>query len=61
MTFDIILYEFHAVAGKITLNRLDKLNSFNSKMHEELRRCMKSVSEGVDAFINKSEAKFTGK
>ncbi len=97
-TFETILYEFHQGVAKITLNRPEKLNSFNSEMHEELRSCLKSVSEdrsircllltgngrgfcagqdlsddditsgaqmpdlgeGVSAFIDKREAKFSG-
>ena len=43
MRFDTILFEVDNGVARLTLNRPDKLNSFNAKMHQEIRECMKSV------------------
>lgn len=44
MSFETLLFEVTAGVAKLVLNRPDKLNSFNQKMHAEIRECMKEVS-----------------
>lgn len=44
MSFETLLFDVEDGVGKLQLNRPDKLNSFNLKMHEELRVCMKEVA-----------------
>ena len=48
MNFDTILFEKIGGYAKITLNRPDKLNSFNTQMHAELREALDAV-EGDSA------------
>ena len=42
--------EFKAADGvaRLTLNRPDKLNSFNAQMHQEIRECLKTVERNAD-------------
>ena len=37
MAYDHILYESRGGVGRLTLNRPDRLNSFNDAMHAEVR------------------------
>jgi len=46
MAFDTILFEEEGAAATITLNRPDKLNSFNTRMHEELADALDRVERG---------------
>lgn len=43
MTFETIEFMVDEGFARLTLNRPDKLNSFNAKMHEEVRAVMKTV------------------
>ncbi|MGH9203036.1 MAG: 2-(1,2-epoxy-1,2-dihydrophenyl)acetyl-CoA isomerase PaaG [Vicinamibacterales bacterium] len=43
MNYETILFAVEQGAARITLNRPDKLNSFNVKMHEELRDALGKV------------------
>jgi 2-(1,2-epoxy-1,2-dihydrophenyl)acetyl-CoA isomerase len=43
MSYETILFSNEGGAARITLNRPDKLNSFNVKMHEELRDALSKV------------------
>ncbi|HMK85867.1 MAG TPA: 2-(1,2-epoxy-1,2-dihydrophenyl)acetyl-CoA isomerase PaaG [Steroidobacteraceae bacterium] len=43
MSYETILYGLDRGIARITLNRPDKLNSFNLRMHEELRHALASV------------------
>jgi len=43
MSYETILFSNEGGAARITLNRPDKLNSFNVKMHEELRDAVSKV------------------
>lgn len=43
MRLDAVLLEVHDAIARITLNRPDKLNSFNVQMHEQLRDALNAV------------------
>ncbi len=43
MTFTTIEFVIEDALARMTLNRPDKLNSFNAQMHEEVREAMKTV------------------
>ena len=43
MKFNAILLDIASGVAKITLNRPDKLNSFTSEMHVELKQAMKAI------------------
>ena len=43
MSYETILFEIKEGVARLTLNRPDKLNSFNTLMHREIRECMKTV------------------
>lgn len=43
MTLTTIEFVIEDALARLTLNRPDKLNSFNAKMHEEVREAMKTV------------------
>lgn len=45
MSFDTIIFELEDGVARLTLNRPDKLNSFNARMHSEIRECLKSVEQ----------------
>ena len=52
MTYETILYSVDAGVGRITLNRPDKLNSFNSQMHSELRAALaRLVPDGARVLV----------
>jgi enoyl-CoA hydratase/carnithine racemase len=52
MNYQTILYEIKDGAGRLTLNRPEKLNSFNELMHEEVRQVLiKLKSEPVRALL----------
>ena len=45
MTFENILFEVKGSIARLTLNRPDKMNSFNTAMHAELRVALDQVQE----------------
>jgi 2-(1,2-epoxy-1,2-dihydrophenyl)acetyl-CoA isomerase len=46
MSHETILFGIEDGIARLTLNRPDKLNSFNVKMHEEVRGALSSLSSG---------------
>ncbi|HUX72498.1 MAG TPA: 2-(1,2-epoxy-1,2-dihydrophenyl)acetyl-CoA isomerase PaaG [Steroidobacteraceae bacterium] len=46
MSYETILFSLDAGIARLTLNRPDKLNSFNTKMHGEVRRALAHLSGG---------------
>src|SRR4030081_3593801 len=52
MSYQTILYEIKDGAGRLTLNRPEKLNSFNEQMHEEVREVLRKIkTEPVRALL----------
>jgi 2-(1,2-epoxy-1,2-dihydrophenyl)acetyl-CoA isomerase len=45
MSYESILFEVDSGIARLTLNRPDKLNSFNVQMHAEVRQALSSVPE----------------
>ena len=45
MSYDSILFSIDAGIAHLTLNRPDKLNSFNSRMHTEVQQAIKTLPE----------------
>jgi 2-(1,2-epoxy-1,2-dihydrophenyl)acetyl-CoA isomerase len=51
MTYETILFDVKDGVARITLNRPDKMNSFNAKMHEELRAALESIGTANKARV----------
>ncbi len=53
MNFETIEFDVENGVARLTLNRPDKLNSFNAQMHDEVREAMKTVigDEGVRCLL----------
>lgn len=51
MDFKNILFELHEGVARITLNRPDKLNSFTTVMHEELRQALDHIQAHNEARV----------
>jgi 2-(1,2-epoxy-1,2-dihydrophenyl)acetyl-CoA isomerase len=51
MIFEHIVFERDDGVARITLNRPDKLNSFNEAMHHELRQALDAIQEDPDARV----------
>ena len=45
MSYETILFEVDSGVARLTLNRPDKLNSFNVQMHGEVRQALASIPE----------------
>jgi 2-(1,2-epoxy-1,2-dihydrophenyl)acetyl-CoA isomerase len=45
MSYETILFEVDSGIARLTLNRPDKLNSFNTQMHGEIRQALSSIPE----------------
>ncbi len=45
MSYESLLFSIEGGIARVTLNRPDKLNSFNVQMHEELRSALQKVSD----------------
>ncbi len=43
MSYETIIFEVDSGVARLTLNRPDKLNSFNTQMHAEVRQALSSV------------------
>ena len=50
MSYDTILFSLDGGIARLTLNRPDKLNSFNTQMHSEVQQALASLS-GSDARV----------
>ena len=52
MAYETILFSLEDGIARLTLNRPDKLNSFNATMHAELREALARVGrEGARALV----------
>lgn len=51
MTYTHLLFTVADGIARITLNRPDKLNSFNDRMHEEMREALASVREDTSVRV----------
>src|SRR5579884_2019463 len=51
MAYETVLLEQTGPIARITLNRPDKLNSFNTTMHQELRDALRSVEHSARAIV----------
>lgn len=53
MTFETILFEIQQGAARLTLNRPEKLNSFTTRMHAEIRAALTELeaTEGVRVLV----------
>jgi 2-(1,2-epoxy-1,2-dihydrophenyl)acetyl-CoA isomerase len=49
MTYQNILFSIEGGIARITLNRPDRLNSFNAEMHLELRDALTRTRDGMPA------------
>ncbi|HEY2462753.1 MAG TPA: 2-(1,2-epoxy-1,2-dihydrophenyl)acetyl-CoA isomerase PaaG [Steroidobacteraceae bacterium] len=45
MSYETILFEVESGIARLTLNRPDKLNSFNAQMHGEVRQALSGIPE----------------
>src|SRR5882724_5463440 len=50
MSYETILFEIESGVARLTLNRPDKLNSFNTQMHGEVRQALAGIP-GSDARV----------
>src|ERR1700761_1537756 len=50
MSYQTIVFEVDSAIARLTLNRPDKLNSFNVQMHGEVRKALDSI-EGSGARV----------
>ena len=46
MSYETILFTVDRGVARLTLNRPDKLNSFNTQMHEEVRHALENLNRG---------------
>ena len=51
MAYETVLLELTGPIARITLNRPDKLNSFNTTMHQELRDALRSVEHRARVIV----------
>jgi len=51
MTYTTIKFELQSGVAELTLNRPDKLNSFNSEMHAEIRSVLNALGKNTDARV----------
>ena len=48
MNFETIEFNVEDGVARLTLNRPDKLNSFNAQMHDEVREALRTVTRDDD-------------
>ena len=51
MNFETITFTVEAGIARLTLNRPDKLNSFNTEMHAELRTALDSIQNDISVRV----------
>jgi 2-(1,2-epoxy-1,2-dihydrophenyl)acetyl-CoA isomerase len=51
MSYQTILFEINAGVARLTLNRPDRLNSFNVQMHQEVREALTQVAASKEARV----------
>lgn len=51
MSYQTILFEIDAGVARLTLNRPDRLNSFNVQMHQEVREALSQAEASKDARV----------
>lgn len=51
MSYQTILFEINEGVARLTLNRPDRLNSFNVQMHQEVRDALAQVAASPDARV----------
>jgi 2-(1,2-epoxy-1,2-dihydrophenyl)acetyl-CoA isomerase len=51
MSYATILFECTAGIARLTLNRPERLNSFNTQMHEEVARALREVKENASCRV----------
>jgi len=51
MSYQTILFEINEGVARLTLNRPDRLNSFNVQMHQEVREVLAQVAASKDARV----------
>lgn len=51
MTHQTILFQINAGIARVTLNRPERLNSFNTQMHEELRDALSEVEQNKNVRV----------
>jgi 2-(1,2-epoxy-1,2-dihydrophenyl)acetyl-CoA isomerase len=51
MAYETILFELTGGVARLTLNRPDRLNSFNTKMHVEVREALERVRDSASARV----------
>ncbi|MBM0105346.1 2-(1,2-epoxy-1,2-dihydrophenyl)acetyl-CoA isomerase [Steroidobacter sp. S1-65] len=51
MSYQTILFEVSGGVARLTLNRPDRLNSFNVQMHKEVREALSQLSENSEARV----------
>lgn len=51
MTFEHILFSIEDGVARLSLNRPEQLNSFNTQMHEEVRQALKTVRQSSEARV----------
>ena len=60
MSYQTILFEVTEGVARLTLNRPERLNSFNTAMHAEVRAALASLTEGPDGAPAARVLVFTG-
>src|SRR5688500_78103 len=51
MSYQTILFEINEGVARLTLNRPDRLNSFNAQMHQEVREALAQVAASEEARV----------
>jgi len=51
MSYETILFSVDGGIARLTLNRPDKLNSFNTQMHREVRQALRKLPQRTAALL----------